>query len=100
MTHRERVLQALNHAEPDRVPLFYRDMPEVEQRLLNDLGVTDREELLRQGTPDEVAAEVRRLLDVMAPGGGFFVGPTHSFQDDIPTENIVSLYEVAGAWRY
>ncbi|MEI6386292.1 MAG: uroporphyrinogen-III decarboxylase, partial [Spirochaetota bacterium] len=46
MTSRERVLKAARHEETDRVPLFYRDVPEVETRLLRDLGVTSRDELL------------------------------------------------------
>ena len=47
MTRRERVLTARNHKEPDRVPLFYRDVPEVEERLLKDLDLCDQEALLR-----------------------------------------------------
>ena len=47
MTPEERVLCALRRAEPDRVPLFYRDVPEVEERLRRELGLSDREELLR-----------------------------------------------------
>jgi uroporphyrinogen decarboxylase len=31
----------------------------------------------------------------MAPGGGFFLGPTHNFQADIPTENILPMYQAA-----
>ena len=31
----------------------------------------------------------------MAPGGGFFLGPTHNFQADIPTENVVAMYQAA-----
>ena len=46
MMHRERVMVALRHKEPDRVPLFYRDVPEIEERLLKDLNLKDREELL------------------------------------------------------
>ena len=46
MTSRERVLQAVQHREPDRVPLFYRDVPEVDARLRRDLGLQSRDELL------------------------------------------------------
>jgi uroporphyrinogen decarboxylase len=46
MTSRERVLAALRHEETDRVPLFYRDVPEVDARLRRDLGVASRDELL------------------------------------------------------
>ena len=63
-------------------------------------GGVDEQELLPQGTPAEIKSAVHRLLDTMAPGGGFFVGPTHNFQDDIRTENIVAMYEAAGEWKY
>ena len=43
----ERVELAMSHQQADRVPLFYRDVPEVEARLLNDLGLADREALLQ-----------------------------------------------------
>ncbi len=46
MNHRERVLCAMRHEQPDRVPLFYRDVPEVEQRLRKDLGLETRDQLL------------------------------------------------------
>jgi hypothetical protein len=42
MTSRERVLTSLNKKEPDRIPLFYRDVPEVEKRLLRDLDLPGR----------------------------------------------------------
>ncbi len=58
----------------------------------------DEQNLLPRGTPNEVRAGVHRLLDVMAPRGGFFLGPTHNFQDDIPAENILAMYEAAQQW--
>jgi hypothetical protein len=63
-------------------------------------GGLDEQELLPRGTADEVRSGVNRLLDVMAGGGGFILGPTHNFQDDIPTENIVAMYEAAREWKY
>ncbi len=82
MTPRQRVLRAVQHQQPDRVPLFYRDVPQVDARLRGELGLKTRDELFE-------------LLDIMAPGGGFFLGPTHNFQADIPTENILAMYEAA-----
>jgi len=61
-------------------------------------GGVDEQELLPHGTPEDVRRGVHALCDAMAPGGGFFIGPTHNFQDDIPTENIVALYEAAREW--
>lgn len=58
-------------------------------------GGIDEQHILPHGTPGEVAAEVERMISVMAPGGGYFLGPTHNFQDDIPTKNILAMYETA-----
>jgi uroporphyrinogen decarboxylase len=63
-------------------------------------GGVDEQELLPRGTPEEVRSGVRALMDVMSPGGGYFLGPTHNFQPDIPTENIVAMYEAARNCRY
>ena len=63
-------------------------------------GGVDEQDLLPNGTPEEVKEAVKDLLNVMAPGGGFFIGPTHNLQADIPTENIVAMYEAARSWKY
>jgi uroporphyrinogen decarboxylase len=62
-------------------------------------GGVDEQELLPRGTPEQVARAVRELIDTMAPGGGFILGPTHNFQADIPTENIVAMYDAAREYR-
>lgn len=56
-------------------------------------GGVDEQRLLPQGTPEEVRAAVRRLCGILGAGGGYFLGPTHNFQEDIPTENIVAIYD-------
>lgn len=57
-------------------------------------------ELLPYGTPEQIKEEVNRILSIMAPGGGYFPGPTHNFQTDCPTENIVAIYEAAKSYDY
>ena len=61
-------------------------------------GGVDEQALLPNGTPQEIREAVLALLDDMAVGGGFFLGPTHNFQTDIPTDNIVAMYEAAKEW--
>ncbi len=46
MTPRQRVLTAMRHERPDRVPLFYRDVPEVRARLMAHFGCRTFDELL------------------------------------------------------
>jgi uroporphyrinogen decarboxylase len=48
------------------------------------------------GSADEVAAEVRRRLELF-PMGGLFLGPTHAIQVGSPLENVLALYRSAGS---
>lgn len=63
-------------------------------------GGIDEHRILPRGTKTEVYSEVIRMLNIMARGGGYFVGPTHNFQADIPTDNILAMYEAARNWEY
>ena len=46
-------------------------------------------------TPEEVDAYCRQTLETMMPGGGYCFAPTHSLQDNSPTENVVAMYQAA-----
>lgn len=46
------------------------------------------------GTPDEVEADCRDVLQTMMPGGGYAFSPTHCLQDNTPLENVIRMYEV------
>lgn len=50
------------------------------------------------GTVDEVVADCRRTLEIMMPGGGYCFAPTHSLQDNSPTENVLAMYDAAHRW--
>ena len=56
-------------------------------------GGVDTQRVLWAGTPDEVRAEVRHRLDDLMPGGGFVFAATHNIQGDVPTENLVAMWE-------
>lgn len=47
------------------------------------------------GTPEDVRTEVRRVLDVMMPGGGFALAPSQLIQSNSPVANVLALYESA-----
>jgi len=47
------------------------------------------------GTVEETIAYCRNTLEIMMPGGGYCFAPTHSLQDNSPTENVVAMYETA-----
>ena len=56
-------------------------------------GGVDTQDTLPHGRPQQVCDEVKRNLDVFAPGGGFVFNTIHNIQADVPAENIVAMYE-------
>jgi uroporphyrinogen decarboxylase len=58
-------------------------------------GGCDSQRVLPFGTPGEVADEVKRSIDALAPGGGFVFGPIHNVQAGVPLENLVTMFRVA-----
>jgi uroporphyrinogen decarboxylase len=58
-------------------------------------GSVDTQNVLPFGTPQEVAAEARRHIDDLAPGGGFIFAAVHNIQAFVPPANIVALFETA-----
>lgn len=46
-------------------------------------------------TPDEIRDEVKRIIDILAPGGGYILAPSHNMQEDTPPENVVAMFEAA-----
>jgi len=56
-------------------------------------GGVDTQSTLNHGTPRQVADEVRRIIDLMAPGGGFVFAPVHNVQDDVPPANFWAMWD-------
>lgn len=50
---------------------------------------------LPRGSAAEVRRETRRLLEEMAPGGGYILAPSHALPRDVPPENVDAYLEVA-----
>ncbi|MGV8090852.1 MAG: uroporphyrinogen decarboxylase family protein [Mangrovibacterium sp.] len=56
-------------------------------------GGVDTQTTLNNGTPAEVRDVVKKVLDIMAPGGGFVFAPVHNVQDDVSPENFWAMWE-------
>jgi uroporphyrinogen decarboxylase len=76
------------------------DLPGLKKDFGKDLvfwgGGVDTQGILSKCTPRQVADEVRRTLDILAPGGGFVFTPVHNIQEDVPPENYWAMWE---AWE-
>lgn len=53
----------------------------------------DTQHTLPFGSPQQVKDEVRRQIDILAPGGGFIFATVHAVQADVPPENFISMWE-------
>ncbi len=56
-------------------------------------GGADTRHILNRGTPQEVKDDVRRRIDIFAPGGGFVFNTIHNTLSDVPPENIEAMFE-------
>jgi uroporphyrinogen decarboxylase len=64
-------------------------------------GGMDTHHVLPNGTPDEVRAEVRRVVRLLGPGGGYMLGAVHTVMGDVPPENVLAMVDAVEAYgRY
>jgi uroporphyrinogen decarboxylase len=56
-------------------------------------GGLDIQKIMPFGTPDEVSAEVARLIDGCGKGGGYIAAPAHHIQPDTSMANIRAFYD-------
>jgi uroporphyrinogen decarboxylase len=60
-------------------------------------GAIDTQYVLPRGTPEDVRNAVWRMVAILGAGGGFILAPTHVLQTDVPTGNVLTLYETGYA---
>jgi uroporphyrinogen decarboxylase len=59
-------------------------------------SAVDNQQTLPFGSPDDIRAEVRMLVETLGSDGtGFIIAPCHNLQANTSVENIVALYEAA-----
>jgi len=64
------------------------------------MGGVDTQDMLPNGSVDDVRRATRNLLDVMtADGGGYILAASHTIPPETPEENIFAMYAEAGITR-
>jgi uroporphyrinogen decarboxylase len=58
-------------------------------------GGCNTQQVLNIGSPEDVAANVKKLVKIFKPGGGFVFNQVHNIMGDIKPENIVSMLGTA-----
>lgn len=62
-------------------------------------GGIDTQDVLPFGTPEAVAAHTRQVAGILGGTGGYILAPSQVLGPDVPTENIVAMYEAARTRR-
>jgi uroporphyrinogen decarboxylase len=56
-------------------------------------GGIDLDHVLTQGTPEQVAVELKEKAERLGTGGGYILQSSHTMLDDVPMANIVAYIE-------
>jgi uroporphyrinogen decarboxylase len=51
-------------------------------------GAIDQQDLLPNGTPEQIEAEVAKRIRILGAGGGYMSSPAHMIQSDVSMENV------------
>jgi uroporphyrinogen decarboxylase len=60
-------------------------------------GGCDTRHVLPLGSPEEIRQNVRELLSIWKPGGGYVFQQVHNILADVPPANILAMFEAARA---
>jgi uroporphyrinogen decarboxylase len=72
------------------------NLPELKRRYGKEIvfcGAIDTQSILPEGSPEQVRQEVRRVIKILGPGGGYMVSSVHTIMVDVPAENILALVD-------
>ena len=58
-------------------------------------GGIDIQNLLPNGTPEEIRNEVKRRIKIFSKYNGYIIAPAHNIQIDTPVENIIAFFKAA-----
>jgi uroporphyrinogen decarboxylase len=72
------------------------DLPSLKKRFGSNIvfcGGIDTHRVLPFGTTEEVRQEVRRVMQILGPGGGCMIGAVHTVMNDVPPENVLAMVD-------
>jgi uroporphyrinogen decarboxylase len=62
-------------------------------------GGIDVQNILVNGTPDDVRRHLDELIETLGDGGGFILAPSHYMEAVAPMENVLTIFDHVARWR-
>jgi uroporphyrinogen decarboxylase len=72
------------------------DLPALKKRFGKNIvfcGAIDTHRILPYGSVTQVREEVKRVMQILGPGGGYLVGAVHTVMNDVPPENVLAMVD-------
>lgn len=79
------------------------NLEELKARFGKDLvfcGAVDTQEVLPNGTPEEVRQEMKRVIHALGKDGGYMVASVHTIMHEVPPENIFAMVDAVEEFGY
>ena len=86
-------VDGLNPVQPECMDLA--ELKEKYGDTLTYFGGISTQQILPNGTPDEVRRETRRVVELMSRNGGYITAPSQEIMPDVPYENLLALIDTA-----
>lgn len=87
-------IDILNPAQKSAAGIDYKQLKKEYGKDLTFWGAgVDTQLVFDRGTPEQVRADVKENIEIMAPGGGYIFTPIHNTQATVPPENYIAMWE-------
>ena len=86
-------VDALNPIQPECMDIY--DIKEKYGDKITFWGGISTQQTLPYGTPEDVAAETRKVTEALSKNGGYIIAPSQEIQADVPFENLCALIDTA-----
>ncbi len=98
------LIDDLADAGVDALQALQPDAKDMEAKFLKDTygakitfnGCIDTHNVLIDGTPELTIDYTKKIIEIMKPGGGFILSPSHDYLlEETPVDNVVAMYKTA-----
>lgn len=79
------------------------DLPALKQQYGKNIvfcGAIDSHRILPYGSVEDVRREVKRVMQILGPGGGYLLGAVHTVMNDVPPENVLAMVDAVEEFGY
>lgn len=79
------------------------DLPALKKRFGDNIvfcGGIDTDQVLPLGSVQDVRDEVRRVMQILGPGGGCMIGAVHTVMNDVPPENVLAMVDAVAEFGH